>query len=69
MSRVKKMNDLARDISAEVKCQIPPDAVFALTIFKPGPKGFTTYASNASREETIEALRDLLLRLEKSTAS
>lgn len=58
-----------RDISAIIGSALPPGVCFALLTFTEGENGFTSYASNAKREDVIEALKETIVRLETNTVA
>lgn len=51
-----------------IKPLLPPGTGFALLVFDMGDGGCMTYASNATRESMVKALRELADNLERNPA-
>lgn len=68
-AKLEEMEETCREIGTVIGSALPPETGFALMMFNHGEKGHMTYVSNASREEMIEALKELIARLETKTTA
>ena len=63
---LQPMEEAARGIARRIAPALPPGVGFCLILFNFGPDGFSTYISNGQRADMIEALREMITKLEAS---
>lgn len=64
---LKDLEERARHVGRLIGQHMPPGVGFALLVFDFGEGGHMTWLSNAERESMIEAMQEMVARLQEKT--